>query len=237
MRVRRRRVGLLLAALLGVILAPAAAGAFGIPGIGDVPIPGLDSGRSAGGASFSAREELFDERIHAGTANLLDAFQNIASATGNSKLAAEYAASARSIRSGSVTDEEFSSVSGKIDDTPLRFEDLEKAKSREARAQLSQSVLHMILANFFDLGAAKVAQGMVWHPPSVAELATSDVRRSLGLAKEAITTLPKHAKIAAGWTAQLTSYLRRHKVRVPSRAEARKLAAKQGISDAAMQGF
>lgn len=200
---------------------------------GSVKLPGLnlDGGDTAGGGSSDivGQSDQFQKYVAYGSKNLLAALGEVGTAVGKKDLAARYAAAADTVTAGSFSADDFTKKNELIVDSAFKPDDLQKVRTAEGRKHLIDSFIHFTIASFSDKKASAAAEGLLNAKPTAMELANGTVSNALTVAKTAAKALPKQVGTAAQWLAALRAYMKANKMKIPTAAEAKKVAEEQGM--------
>jgi hypothetical protein len=214
-----------------VLLAGWPAGQLNIPGMG-----GGEAG-SAGSGGLGQESDAFEKYVASGTKNMLLGLSDAGWATGQKEEAAHYAAAADSIKSESISRDDFTKKNALITKSSFRPEDLAKAQSEEAKEYVKRSFTHFTIGSFSDQKAGTSAQALVTVRPSPADLTNGTVTNAITVAKTATDAVPEQLTTAAKWLSALRAYMKAHGMKVPTAAEAKKVAMEQGMQPGLLKDF
>jgi hypothetical protein len=218
-----------LASLATALAASPVLAQFKLPGLSALA-PKDSSGGEEGG-DLVGRADHFEKYVTYGSRSLLSALGAVATAVGHKDEAARYAAAADTLKSGSMSSDDFKRVNPLIVDATLKPEDLRKAQidqTTKAREQLGKSFIHFTIASVMDKKAVTTAQALLTSKPSTTEMANRMLTGAIGVAKIAKDALPNHVSTSARWLDGLGTYMRTNDVKIPTGAEARALAKAEG---------
>jgi hypothetical protein len=212
-----------------------------LAGCAQSKIPGLSSitgsGDAAGNGDITGQSDQFLKFVAYGTKNLLTALSEVGTATGHKEKAAHYAAAAATIKEGSISADEFTKKNDLILDSSFKPEDLQKARSAEGRKHLTNSFIHFTIASFSDKKAAGAGEKLLNAKPSAMELANGTVSGAITVARTAADALPNQVGTATQWLSALRAYMKANNMRIPSAAEAKKVAEEQGMQSSMLADF